>query len=102
MIRWSNTQQTRLPATAQKSLHICAVSPEPLLLECIHKVWNKDEEMTKLCTVVPTKSDSDIIFCLQLLSKILTCIVHLSQRELIDHLCINPILNQSLSIIRPR
>ena len=24
-------------------------------------------------TVVPTKSDSDVIFCLQLLSKILTC-----------------------------
>ena len=30
------------------------------------------------CTVVPTKSDSDVIFCLQLLSKILTCTLHLS------------------------
>ena len=29
-------------------------------------------------TVVPTKSDSDIIFCLQLLSKTLTCKLHLS------------------------
>ena len=29
-------------------------------------------------TVVPTKSDSDVIFCLQLLSKILTCTLHLS------------------------
>ena len=29
-------------------------------------------------TVVPTKSGSDIIFCLQLLSKTLTCIRHLS------------------------
>ena len=28
-------------------------------------------------TVVPTKSDSDIIFCLRLLSKILTCTPHL-------------------------
>ena len=28
-------------------------------------------------TVVPTKSDSDVIFCLQLLSKILTCTLHL-------------------------
>ena len=28
-------------------------------------------------TVVPTKSDSDIIFCLQLLSQILTCTLHL-------------------------
>ena len=30
------------------------------------------------CTVVPTKSDSDIKFCLQLLSKILTCPLHLT------------------------
>ena len=29
-------------------------------------------------TVVPTKSDSDAIFCLQLLSKTLTCTLHLS------------------------
>ena len=28
-------------------------------------------------TVVPTKSDSDVIFCLQLLSKTLTCTLHL-------------------------
>ena len=28
-------------------------------------------------TVVPTKSDSDILLCLQLLSKILTCTLHL-------------------------
>ena len=42
--------------------------------------------------VVPTKSDSDVILCLQLLSKTLTCTLHLSKRESIDHLCINPIL----------
>ena len=29
-------------------------------------------------TVVPTKSDSDVILCLQLLSKIQTCTLHLS------------------------
>ena len=29
-------------------------------------------------TVVPTKSDSDVMFCLQLLSKSLTSTVHLS------------------------
>ena len=29
-------------------------------------------------TVVPTKSDSDVIFCLQLLSKTFTCAAHLS------------------------
>ena len=30
------------------------------------------------CAVVPTKSDSDVIFCLQLLSKTSTCALHLS------------------------
>ena len=29
-------------------------------------------------TVMPTKSDSDVMFCLQLLSKTLTCTLHLS------------------------
>ena len=29
-------------------------------------------------TVVPAKSDSDVVFCLQLLSKTLTCTLHLS------------------------
>ena len=32
----------------------------------------KDLEDVCICTVVPTKSDSDVILCLQLLSKILT------------------------------
>ena len=43
-------------------------------------------------TVVPTKNDCDVILCLQLLSKTLTCTLHLSIRESIDHSCINPIL----------
>ena len=56
--------------------------------------------------VVPNKSDSDVIFCLQLLSKTLTCTLHLSLRESIAHLCINPILwieliHNDLSIINP-
>ena len=34
--------------------------------------------VNKQITVVPTKSDSDVIFCLQLLSKTLTCTLHLS------------------------
>ena len=45
-----------------------------------------------VAAVVPTKSDSDVIFCLQSLSKTLTCTLHLSIRESINHLCINPIL----------
>ena len=40
-------------------------------------------------TVVPTKSDSDVIFCLQLPSKILTCSFYLRKGKSIDHLCIN-------------
>ena len=32
----------------------------------------------KRATVVPTKSDSDVILCLQLLSKTLKCTLHLS------------------------
>ena len=47
-------------------------------------------------TVVPTKSDSDVMFCLQLLSKTLACPLNLSEREPIDHLCINPILRIGL------
>ena len=44
-----------------------------------------------IATVVPTKSDSDALFCLQLLSKTFTCTLQFSLRESIDHLCINPI-----------
>ena len=49
-------------------------------------------------TVVPTKSYSGVILCLQLLSKTLTCTLHLSYSESIDHLCINPI--QRIGLIR--
>ena len=48
--------------------------------------------MCVLFIVVSTKNDSDVILCLLLLSKTLTCTLHLSMRESIDHLCINPIL----------
>ena len=42
-------------------------------------------------TVMPTKSDSDVTFCLQLFSKTLTFTLHLSLREPMDHLCIKTI-----------
>ena len=45
---------------------------------------------------MPTKSDSDALLCLQLLSITLSCTLHLSLRELIYHLCINPILRIGL------
>ena len=51
----------------------------------------------RMCfTVEPAKSDSDVVFCLQLLSKTLTCTFYLSSCESIDHLCINPILQIGL------
>ena len=37
-----------------------------------------------LYTIVPTKSDSDITFCLNLLSQILTFTTHLRYHESID------------------
>ena len=45
---------------------------------------------------MPTKSDSDVILCLQLFSKTLTCALVLSLRESRDNLCINPILRIGL------
>ena len=47
-------------------------------------------------TVVPTKSDSDVVFGLQLMSETLTFARHLSWRDSIDHPCINPILRIGL------
>ena len=47
---------------------------------------------TGTSTAMPTESDSDVMLCLQLLSKTLTCTLHLSIRESIVHLCIYPIL----------
>ena len=49
-----------------------------------------------ITTVVPANSDSDVILCLHMLSKTLTCTLHLSKGKLIDHLCINPILRIGL------
>ena len=43
-------------------------------------------------TILPAKSDSDVMFCLQLLSKTLNCTHHLGSRDSKDLLCINPIL----------
>ena len=47
-------------------------------------------------TVVPTKSDSDVALCLQLLSQTPTYAHNLSLCESIDHLCIHPILRIGL------
>ena len=42
------------------------------------------------------KSESDVIFFLQLLSKILTCTLHLASRESMDHLRIGLIHKGSI------
>ena len=47
-------------------------------------------------TILPAKSDSDVVFCLQLLSKTLTCTLHMSKCKSMDHMCINPILRIGL------
>ena len=39
-------------------------------------------------TVLPVKDNSDVILCLQLLNKTLTCTLHLRIRESIGHMCI--------------
>ena len=67
---------------------------------------NKKNHNLVTSTVLPANSDSGVIFCLQLLSKILTCTLNLSKQESIDQLCINPILQigliyTDLSIISP-
>ena len=45
--------------------------------KCLH-LSNALMRKYLLSTVVPTENDSDVIFCLQLLSKILTCTLYLS------------------------
>ena len=64
------------------------------MLVCVFVVSMKHNQVFPLgtSTVVPTKSDSAVILCLQLLSKTLTCTLNLSACVSIDHLCINPIL----------
>ena len=37
------------------------------------KIW-----VVNVATILPAKSDSDVVFCLQLLSKTLTFTIHLS------------------------
>ena len=55
-----------------------------------------DQGGAQWLTVVPTKSDSDPILCLQSLSKTFKFTLHLTQRESIDHLCIYSILRIGL------
>ena len=49
---------------------------------------------TVALTVVQIKSDSDVMVCLQLLSKTYTCTLDFSLCQSIDHLCIDPFLHK--------
>ena len=44
----------------------------------VQTVYKKNQKATQAGTVVPARSDSDALVCLQLLSIALTCTVHLS------------------------
>ena len=55
-----------------QSLDILKVS------RCIYKPLQMGHNVIYKFTVVPTKSDSDVILCLQLLSKIINSTLHLS------------------------
>ena len=70
------------------------LNPQPkLMLKLLDRT---NSQFTLYCTVVPTKSGSHVIVCLQLLSETITCTLHFCLRESIDHLCINPILRIGL------
>ena len=64
------------------------------------KYYNPKFAKVYLTTVLPAKSDSDIIFLLIIVRKTIMCTLHLSYWELIDHLCINPILRIGLILKR--
>ena len=71
-------------------------------LHCLLKFPFKGFQYTKglmFLTALPTKSDSDELFWLQLLSETLTCTLHFCWRESIDHLCLNPILRITAGVI---
>ena len=79
----------------QKALEVTTVRPD-LGLNCLQRLSADNSSKQRVnsldvvccvaaenrtarkANVVPTKSDSDVIFCLQLLSKRLSCTLHLS------------------------
>ena len=54
----------------------CKITQHAKSLSCVY--------MFQVRTVLPAKSDSDVVFCLQLLSKTLTCTLHFSYCKLIS------------------
>ena len=44
----------------------------------VSRKLSKQNNLRKVGIIVPTKSDNDVILCLQLVSKTLTCTLHLS------------------------
>ena len=52
------------------------VGPDPCSI--CSQMLSADDTRRQRVTVVPTKSDSDVMLCLQLLSKTLPCTLHFS------------------------
>ena len=54
----------------------------PFITERLLMGRKESNQTKRIDTAVPTKSDSDVKFCLQLFSKTLTCILHLKLHNL--------------------
>ena len=96
------------PSSVAKKVHLlkCRLLKSSAACKCLCQelisAYRQTQQTTHIrqhlvtITVVPTKSDSDDIFCLQLLCKTLTCTLHLRLRESVYHLGIHPILGIGL------
>ena len=81
--RWFEPHQRHCGMPLSKNINpsLVLVQPRktrPFLTERLLMGRKESLRQTNKATVVPTKSDSDVIFCLQLLSKILTFTLRLS------------------------
>ena len=88
----------RRTVNAQASLPIDVFSPESSLLACTSYgyAYRLRQKFRAVVLLSYQSRVTRVIFCLQLLNKTLTCALHLSQHDSIDHLCINHILRIGL------
>ena len=59
-------------------LFVCGMTRKQMIAFLIFCMSNHNMSHTHRTTVVPTKSDRNVILCLQLLSKVSNCTLHLS------------------------
>ena len=94
-----HTALVMVPIKSQNSVFLLKLShsTQCTLIACAQmSLMSAHADEFSEATVMPAKSDSDVVFCLQLLSKTLTCTLHLNQCESIYHVCINAILRIGL------